>query len=57
MVEPKVANLLVHIVDVNMAITKNKVTKEHNKKPYNKTRFTQTKTNPIPPQNGILEYD
>jgi hypothetical protein len=56
-VEPKVANLLVHIVDVNMAITKNKVTEEHNKKPYNKTRFTQTKTNPIPPQNGILEYD
>ncbi len=29
MVEPKVTNLLVHIMDVNMAITKSKVTKEH----------------------------
>jgi hypothetical protein len=28
MVKPKVPNLLVHLVDVNMAITKNKVTKE-----------------------------
>jgi hypothetical protein len=28
MVEPKVANPSIHIVDVNMAITKNKVTKE-----------------------------
>jgi len=27
-VEPKVANPLVHIVDVNMAITKSKVTEE-----------------------------
>jgi hypothetical protein len=27
-VEPKVANLLAHIVDVNMAITKSKVTKK-----------------------------
>jgi hypothetical protein len=27
-IEPKVANALVHIVDVNMAITKNKVIKE-----------------------------
>jgi hypothetical protein len=27
-VKPKVANPLVHIVDVNMAITKSKVTKE-----------------------------
>jgi hypothetical protein len=28
-VEPKVANPLVHIVDVNMAITMRKATKEH----------------------------
>jgi hypothetical protein len=28
-VEPKVANLLVHIVNVNMAITRSKVIKEH----------------------------
>ncbi len=28
MVKPKVTNPLIHIVDVNMAITKNKVTKE-----------------------------
>ncbi len=28
MVEPKVANPSIHIVDVNMAITKNKVTEE-----------------------------
>ncbi len=28
MLEPKVANSLVHIVDVNMAITKSTVTKE-----------------------------
>jgi hypothetical protein len=27
-VEPKVVNPLVHVVDVNMAITKSKVTKE-----------------------------
>jgi hypothetical protein len=27
-VEPKVANPLVHIMDVNMAITRNKVTEE-----------------------------
>jgi len=29
MVEPKVLNPLVHMVDVNMAITKSKVTKKH----------------------------
>ncbi len=29
MVEPKVSNLLVHMVDVNMAITKSKVIEEH----------------------------
>jgi hypothetical protein len=29
MVEPKVANLLVHMVNVNMAITRSKVIKEH----------------------------
>jgi hypothetical protein len=29
MVEPKAANPLVHIVDVNMAITKSKVIEEH----------------------------
>jgi hypothetical protein len=28
-VEPKVANPLVHIMDVNMAITKSKVIEEH----------------------------
>jgi hypothetical protein len=28
MVKPKVSNLLVHMVDVNMAITKNKVTEK-----------------------------
>jgi hypothetical protein len=28
-VEPKVSNPLVHMVDVNMAIARNKVTKEH----------------------------
>jgi len=28
-VEPKVANPLIHIVDVNMAITRKKVIKEH----------------------------
>jgi hypothetical protein len=29
----------------------------YNKKPQNKIRFTQTKTNSIPPQNGTSEYD
>jgi hypothetical protein len=29
MVEPKVLNPLVHMVDVNMAITESKVTKKH----------------------------
>ncbi len=29
MVEPKVANPSIHMVDVNMAITRSKVTKEH----------------------------
>jgi hypothetical protein len=29
MVEPKVTNPSIHIVDVNMAITKNKVIEEH----------------------------
>ncbi len=29
----------------------------HNKKPQNKIRFTQTKTNSIPPRNGRLKYD
>jgi hypothetical protein len=29
MVEPKVANPSIHIVDVNMAITKSKVVEEH----------------------------
>jgi hypothetical protein len=29
LVEPKVSNPLVHMVDVNMAITRSKVTKEH----------------------------
>jgi len=36
MVEPKVSNPSIHMVDVNMAITKNKVTKEqvfNDKKP------------------------
>jgi hypothetical protein len=28
-VEPKVSNLLVHMVDVNMAITRSKVIEEH----------------------------
>jgi hypothetical protein len=28
LVEPKVANPLVHTMDVNMAITRNKITKE-----------------------------
>jgi hypothetical protein len=28
-VEPKVSNPSIHMVDVNMAITKNKVTKKH----------------------------
>ncbi len=28
MVEPKVVNPLIHVVDVNMAITRNKVTEE-----------------------------
>jgi hypothetical protein len=28
-VKPKVSNPLVHVVDMNMAITKSKVTKEH----------------------------
>jgi len=28
-VEPKVSNPSIHMVDVNMAITKNKVTEEH----------------------------
>jgi hypothetical protein len=28
-VEPKVSNPLIHMVDVNMAITRNKVIKEH----------------------------
>jgi hypothetical protein len=28
-VEPKVSNPLVHMIDVNMAITRSKVTKEH----------------------------
>jgi hypothetical protein len=39
MVEPKVANPLVHIVDVNMAITKSKVIEEQvfkDKKPIKK---------------------
>jgi hypothetical protein len=31
--------------------------KHHNKKPHNKIKFTQTKTNPIPLQNGKLKYD
>jgi hypothetical protein len=29
MVEPKVVNPLIHMVDVNMAITRSKVTEEH----------------------------
>jgi hypothetical protein len=29
MVKPKVSNPLVHMVDVNMAITRSKVTEEH----------------------------
>jgi hypothetical protein len=29
MVEPKVSNPLIHMVDVNMAITRSKVTKKH----------------------------
>ncbi len=29
MVEPKVSNPSIHMVDVNMAITRSKVTKEH----------------------------
>ncbi len=39
MVKPKVSNPLVHVVDMNMAITKSKVTKEHvfkDKKPIKK---------------------
>jgi hypothetical protein len=28
-VEPKISNPLIHMVDMNMAITRNKVTKEH----------------------------
>jgi hypothetical protein len=39
MVEPKVVNPLVHVVDVNMAITKSKVTEEQvfkNRKPIEK---------------------
>jgi hypothetical protein len=39
MVEPKVANLFVHMVDVNMAITRSKVIEEHvftNKEPIKK---------------------
>jgi hypothetical protein len=30
---------------------------QYNKKPLNKVRFTQIKTNSISPQNGKLEYD
>ncbi len=40
MVEPKVTNPLIHIMDVNIAITKCKVTKEHvfkDRKPIKKT--------------------
>ncbi len=37
-VEPKVANPLVHIVDVNMAITKSKVTEEQMFKDKNQSR-------------------
>jgi hypothetical protein len=55
-VEPKGANPSVHIVDVNMAITRKKC-KHHNRKPLNKIRFTQTKTNSILPQIGKSEYD
>jgi len=38
-VEPKISNPLIHMVDVNMAITRSKVTKEHmfkDKKPIKK---------------------
>jgi hypothetical protein len=31
--------------------------KHHNKKPLKNIRFSQTKSSPIPPQNGILEYN
>jgi hypothetical protein len=47
-VEPKVSNPLVHMVDVNMAITRSKVTKEHvfkNKKPINKSLLLIRKRN------------
>jgi hypothetical protein len=42
-IEPKVSNPLVHMVDVNMAITKNKVTKEQmfkDRKPIKKKSTT-----------------
>jgi len=47
-VEPKVSNPLVHMVDVNMAITRSKVTKEHvfkGKEPIKKSHLLTRKMN------------
>ncbi len=47
-VEPKVSNPLVHMVDVNMAITRSKVTKEHvfkGKEPIKKSNLLTRKMN------------